>query len=139
MIAEKQMNLGDNVKGTIQVDNYSNDNFSLFGYNLTTVLDDIILVEFLDVHDDEGGYVDKDGIIVPVNILEQVWRIARVLLTGPNCQHVKEGDIVTFPNDKGLKLNNVTIENEAGEQKTIKNGTFLNEARIFGTCTPTEG
>ena len=135
-ISDQQNALADNVQGTIQIEKYANDNFSLFGYTLNQVLDDVILVEFQDVHDDTDGYVEKDGIIVPLNAVESMWRIAKIILTGPNCQFVKPGDIVTFPNDKGLKLSHVTVITEDNERKTIKNGTFINEQRIFGVCAP---
>ena len=128
--------LPDEVKGTIQIDNYSNDNFSIFGYTLDKLLDDIILVEFQDTFEEDDGYVDRGGIAVPVNAIQHMWRIAKVVLAGPDCKHVKSGDFVTFPNDKGLKTSYVTVTTEAGETVTIKDGTFLNEARVFGICHP---
>jgi len=136
MIARPQ--LPDNVKGNIQIDNYSNDNFSIFGYTLDKLLDDIILVEFQDTFEEDGGYVDRGGIVVPVNATQHMWRIAKVILAGPNCKHVTAGDFVTFPNDKGLKTSFVSVKNASGDTINIKNGTFLNESRIFGVCTPTQ-
>ena len=59
-------------------------------------------------------------------------------MTGPNCKHVKPGNYVTFPNDKGLKLSYVTAKGPGGKYVTIKDGTFLNEGRIFGVCSPEE-
>ena len=138
MIAEEQKNLEDQVQGEIQIEKYSNDNFSMFGYTLDTLLDDIILVEYQDLHENTDGYVEKGGIIVPLNAVESMWRIAKVIMAGPNCKHLKPGNYVTFPNDKGLKLSHVTAKGPGGEYVTIKDGTFLNEGRIFGVCTPQE-
>jgi hypothetical protein len=135
MIARPE--LPDQVKGTVQIENYTNDNFSIFGYTLNKLLDDIILIEFQDTFEEEGGYVDRGGIAVPINAVQHMWRIGKVILSGPGCEHVKNGDFITFPNDKGLKTSYVTVNDDNGKTVIVKNGTFLNESRIFGICSPT--
>jgi hypothetical protein len=55
------------------------------------------------------------------------WRIAKVILAGPDCKTVTEGDIIVFPNDKGIQVSNLN---------DYKNVVFLNESRIFGVCEP---
>ena len=132
VVQQAQANLNDRVKGTIQLDNYTgSENFNLFGYELAHVLDDIILVKFVDCND-EGTEILKDGVWVPINISTFTWRIGEVLLAGPNCDLVKVGDHVCFPNDKGIAVGNLEI----AEHGKVKNSCFLNEDRIFGVCHP---
>ena len=129
-----QASLPDKVKGTIQLDNYAgSENFNLFGYELTHVLDDIILVKYVDCNDD-GTEILKNGVWVPINISTYTWRIGEVLLAGPNCELVKVGDTVCFPNDRGIAVGNLEIEKHG----KVKNSCFLNEDRIFGICKPKE-
>lgn len=132
IVQSVQSTLPDQVKGTIQLDNYAgSENFNLFGYELTHVLDDIILVKYVDCNDD-GTEILKNGVWVPVNVNTYAWRIGEVLLAGPNCKLVKQGDTVCFPHDKGITVGNLEVENHG----KIKNSCFLNEDRIFGICKP---
>lgn len=132
VVQQAQANLSDRIKGTIQLDNYAgSENFNLFGYELSSVLDDIILVKYVDCND-EGTEILKNGVWVPVNTSTFTWRIGEVLLAGPNCGLVKVGDHVCFPNDKGIAVGNLEI----AEHGRVKNSCFLNEDRIFGVCQP---
>lgn len=126
----KTSNLG---RGVLNLDTYQNDAFTLFGYHLTNVLDDIILVEYKDSPD--GRDVVRNGIVLPMAHIQFMWRIGRVLLAGPNCKTVKYGDYVTFPNDKGIKASNISVKNELyNDVKRYRDVVFLNEGRIFGIC-----
>lgn len=130
IVHQAQVKLEDKVKGAVQLDKYaSSENFNLFGYELTTVLDDIILVKYVDCNDD-GTEILKNGVWVPINVNTYAWRLGEVLLAGPNCQLVKTGDVVCFPNDRGIQVGNLEVE----DQGKIKNSCFLNEERIFGIC-----
>lgn len=132
IVQQAQANLNDRVKGTIQLDNYTgSENFNLFGYELTSVLDDIILVKYVDCND-EGTEILKNGVWVPINTSTFTWRIGEVLLAGPNCTLVSKGDHVCFPNDKGIAVGNLEIKDHG----KVKNSCFLNEDRIFGVCSP---
>lgn len=132
VVQQAQANLSDRIKGTIQLDNYAgSENFNLFGYELSNVLDDIILVKYVDCND-EGTEILKNGVWVPVNVSTFTWRIGEVLLAGPNCSLVKIGDHVCFPNDKGIAVGNLEI----AVHGRVKNSCFLNEDRIFGVCQP---
>lgn len=134
IVQQAQTHLPDKVKGTVQLDNYTaSENFNLFGYELSGVLDDIILVKYLDCSDD-GQEIYKNGILVPINTSTFTWRIGEVILAGPNCQLVKKGTVVCFPNDKGIQVGNLEV---SGIGK-IKNSCFLNEDRIFGICEPAQ-
>jgi len=131
-VQQAQANLPDQVKGTVQLDNYTgSENFNLFGYELTEVLDDIILVKYVDCTDD-GTEIMKNGVLVPINVSTFTWRIGEVVLAGRNCQLVKKGDHVTFPNDKGIQVGNLVVK-DVGK---LPNACFLNESRLFGVCVP---
>lgn len=119
-------NLEDRVKGNIQLEAYKAESFELSDWELTTVYDDIIMVQYIDVSE-SGREVLRNGIYVSVDVSTHVWRIGKVILAGPNCRFTKVGDHVVFPNDKGIRASNIN---------DIKNIVFLNEARIFGTCVP---
>ena len=132
IVQQAQANLNDQVKGTIQLDKCtSSENFNLFGFELSNVLDDIILVRFVDCND-QGTEVFRNGVWVPINTSTFTWRIGEVLLAGPNCKLVKQGDHVCFPSDKGISVSNLVIANHG----KIKNSCFLNEQRVFGVCQP---
>tara|TARA_A100001011_G_scaffold360071_2_gene407070 strand:- start:25 stop:438 length:414 start_codon:yes stop_codon:yes gene_type:complete len=101
----------------------------LIGYELDEVFDDIILAVYKDI-DSTGDNIVRDGIVIPGNAADRAWRVAEVILTGPNCKQVTPGKHIIFPNEFGVRASNLTIK---GGQK-ISQGVFLNEQRIFGTC-----
>jgi hypothetical protein len=106
--------------------------FGMDDYVLSTVLDDVILVEYADLHGSEDGaeYIMRGGIAVPVNQIHNAWRKGKVILVGARVQYAKLGDIVVFPNNMGIPVTNLNIE---GHGK-VKKGLFINEQRIFGIC-----
>ena len=129
-VQHAQTQLRDKVKGTIQLDKYTaSENFNLFGFELSGVLDDILLVKYVDCNED-GTELLKNGVWVPINTSTFTWRIGEVILAGPHCDLVKVGDHVCFPNDKGIAVGNL----EVVDHGKIKNSCFLNEGRIFGVC-----
>jgi hypothetical protein len=82
------------------------------------------MVQYVDINED-GTEIKRGNIWVPLNAVNHTWRVGVVLLAGPNCKTVKEGNHVVFPNDKGIQVANLN---------NLKNIVFLNEARIFGVC-----
>lgn len=116
----------DVIGGLVQIDNYQGSDLGLEGWKLSKVLDDILMVQYADVNE-EGTEVKRGNIWVPINAVNQVWRIGRVVLAGPNCKSVKQNDHIIFPNDKGIQVSNLN---------GLKHIVFLNEARIFGICEP---
>jgi co-chaperonin GroES (HSP10) len=116
----------DKIGGKVQIDNYLGSDMNLDNWNLTKVLDDILMCQYIDVNED-GTEVKRGNLWVPINAVNFTWRLAKVLLAGPECKTVKEGDIVMFPNDKGIQVANLN---------GYKNIVFLNESRIFGVCEP---
>jgi hypothetical protein len=121
-------------RSLINLDTYQNDSFSLLGYKLNKVLDDILLVQYVDLSED-GKSVVRNGIHIPLSQVQRTWRLARVILAGPNAKYASEGDIVCFPDDKGIKVDNISVK---GFDTSVRDCVFLNEERIFGVCEPDE-
>lgn len=101
-----------------------------YGYNLKQVLDDVLLVEFVDESND-GTLIQRRGLFVPINVDSKAWRVGKVILAGPNARLAKVDDYVIFPNNLGVHIANIEID----QYGTLKKGLFLNEARIFGICS----
>ena len=106
--------------------------FGLDDYVLSNLFDDVILIEYCDIHGGEDGseYILRGGIAVPINQVHNAWRKGKVILNGPRVQYANVGDIVVFPNNMGIPITNLEVE---GHGK-IKNGLFINEQRMFGIC-----
>ena len=121
-------------KSLIDLAGHSDGNFG-FGedYKLSFVFEDIILVEYIDEVEGAGDVINRGGIFVPTNAMVKAWRKAKVILVGPTALYAKVGDIVIFPNDKGVAVANIEVE---GHGK-LKKGMFLNEKRLFGICKRT--
>lgn len=123
----------DNIKkgGLIDLAAHSDGNFGLEGFVLSQLLDDIMLVEFIDeVNDGHGSAITRNGLFVPTNSLTSAWRKGKVILAGPNVRYCKPDSIVIFPNDKGASIANIEVDGFG----VVKKGMFLNEQRIFGIC-----
>lgn len=105
-------------------------NSVFFGYNLRQVLDDVLLVKLVDETTD-GTNIVRNGIVVPINSDTRAWRFGEVILAGPSVRYVKVNDIVCFPNNLGIPVSNLDVDNYG----TLKKGIFLNEQRIFGICS----
>jgi len=124
-------------KSLIDLGQYSQGDFGLDDYKLTFLFDDIILVKYVDLdgeNGEEGDFIKRGSIFIDPKSVQRSWRKAEVILAGPNVKFVKQGDIVMFPNDKGVSISNVEIEGYG----TLKKGMFLNEQRLFGICKPKE-
>lgn len=114
----------DKIGGKVQLDNYIGHEMNLEGWTLTKVLDDILMCQYIDVNED-GTEIKRGSIWVPINTVNFTWRLAKVVLAGPDCKTVKCGDVIMFPNDKGIQIANMN---------GLRNVVFLNETRIFGVC-----
>jgi hypothetical protein len=112
-------------KGMVELENYKNSDLNLEGWELKQVLDDIMMVEYVDVSDD-GTQIKRGNIWIPINVINFTWRIGKVHLAGPKCT-VKKDDYVVFPNDKGIQVANLN---------GINNVVFISESRIFGVAIP---
>ena len=100
------------------------------GYDLKQVLDDVLLVKYVDEADD-GFSVIRGGLHIPVNAETRAWRVGKVLLAGPTVKYAKVGDVVIFPHNLGIPISNLDL----AEYGNLKSGVFLNEVRIFGICS----
>lgn len=121
-------------KGLIDLTGFAKNSFDSFfiGYKLSQVLDDIILVKYVDEGNNNNEII-RGGIVVPVNADSHAWRIGEVILCGNNCQMVERGDFICFPNNLGINIANIEIDGYG----TLKSGHFINEQRIFGIVKPT--
>jgi len=127
----------DNIAPTRKLTDLSSyaggENVSLYGYELSNLYDDIILLTMVDESED-GESILRDGIYIPLNANTKAWRIGKVMLKGPACTNVKVGQHVVFPGDKGIPVKNMDIKGVG----RVKTGYFLNEERIFGIVEPVE-
>jgi hypothetical protein len=115
----------DTNKGLVRLEDYTGSDLNLSGWKLTGVLDDILMCQFVDINED-GTMVRRGDIWLPINAVQQAWRVAKVLLAGPRSK-VKPGQHVIFPSTFGLKASNIN---------NLKHIVFLNEDRIFGIAEP---
>ena len=99
------------------------------GYNLKTVLDDVILAVFID-ESENGKEIIRNGILIPINADTKAWRLGKVILKGPNVKHANVGDVICFPNNMGIPIGNIDVIGHG----IVKKGIFINEQRIFGIC-----
>jgi predicted RecA/RadA family phage recombinase len=122
-------------KSLIDLSTHSKNTFNsvFIGYDLCAMLDDVMLIEFVDAGGDTSTIV-RGGIVVPVNAETNAWRIGKVILQGNNCKLVKQGDHVMFPNNMGVPITNIEVTGHG----TVHHGIFLNEQRIFGVVKPRE-
>lgn len=126
--------LGPIQKSLIDLSNPHNQSFDsvLRGFSLSKILSDVILVEYTDFGDNNGSTIVRNGIAIPLNVTTQAWRIGKVILAGDAVNLVKKGDYVCFPNNMGVQISNLLIDNHG----KIDKGVFLNEQRIFGVVKP---
>lgn len=118
-------------RSLIDLDTYQDtDTFSLQGYQLSKVMDDIVLAQYVDLSED-GRSVYRNGIYIPLSQVKRTWRLAKVILVGPNCKYTTTGDVVCFPDDKGIKVDNLRV---TGHERSLRNCIFLSEQRFFGIC-----
>lgn len=116
----------------IDLTQYTGSEFALPDYILTTLFDDLILAQYTDVSDD-GNAIKRGNIYVPLNTAPRAWRTAKVIMTGAKCSNVDVGDIVVFPGDNGIPVNNLQYSSD-GIDTIVEHGIFLNEDRLFGVC-----
>lgn len=113
-------------RSLVDVSDYTNTQMNLDDCVLSQLFDDIILIEYLD--ENENAEVERNGLVLPGAVVKNLWRKGKVVLVGQGVELCQVGDIVLFPNDKGILITNVEVENYG----KLKKGMFLNERRIFG-------
>lgn len=94
-------------------------------FEITAVLDDIIMAEYTDTTED-GKDLKRNGIVLPQGVVDsRAWRVAKAILVGPNA-NIPVGQHFIFPGDKGLP----------SIRKDGKQVIFISENRIFCLCEP---
>ena len=106
-------------------------------YYTDSLYADFVLVKYIDTN--EGGQREEGGLIVPTLTSDLNWRKGEVLMCGPLVQYTKPGDIVTFPNDKGLVTSTISYKSRTGEIEQTNNAIFLDEMRIFAKLKKKDG
>ena len=125
----------DAKRSLIDLDTYQDtDTFSLQGYKLSKVMDDIVLAQYVDLSND-GRSVVRNGIHIPLSQVKRTWRLAKVVLVGSQCKFTTPGDVVCFPDDKGIKVDNLRV---VGYDHSLRDCIFLSEQRFFGICQDLE-
>jgi hypothetical protein len=107
--------------------------FGMDDYVASDLLDDVLLINYADIVEGDdvgGGCIMRNGLAVPIAMVQNAWRKGVVIIAGPNVKQVKVGDIVVFPSSMGIPISNLEVE---GFGKVDK-GLFLNEQRIFMIC-----
>lgn len=117
----------------IDLSKYVGDEFALPDHVITTLFDDLILAEFVDVSPD-GNAIKRGNIYIPLNTAPRAWRVAKVLIVGCKCTNVKPGDTIVCPGDRGIPVTKIQYQTSQGDTRVVTNGLFLNEERLFGMC-----
>lgn len=100
------------------------------GFGVQKLYDDFVFADYIDV---DNGYIKHDSGLVTVDTSSsKTWRKAKVLMVGPSCRETSVGDIILFPNDKGLPCGEVEYVTDGSLAKAL-NGIFLSEHRIFAS------
>lgn len=100
------------------------------GFGVQKLYDDFVFADYIDV---DNGYIKHESGLVTVDTSSsKTWRKAKVLMVGPSCRETSIGDIILFPNDKGLPCGEVEYVTADGLAKAF-NGIFLSEHRIFAS------
>lgn len=98
-------------------------------YYVKSLFSDIMLVKYIDIN--ESGLREIDGLRVPTLTNDVVWRKGEVVMVGPDAKVISPGDLVIFPNDKGLPTSTVFYLTKDGNIEESGNAIFLDEARVF--------
>jgi co-chaperonin GroES (HSP10) len=101
------------------------------GFAVTELYDDFVFADYIDI--DNGFIKHESGLVTVDTSSNKTWRKAEVIMVGPACRFTKVGDIILFPNDKGLPCGEVNHYHG-----TAKNGIFLSEHRIFAKLSKHE-
>lgn len=98
-------------------------------YCITELYSDFMLAEYLDIS--KQGFVDCGDGLYQTEGGQKEWRKAIIRKVGHLVKTTHVGDIVTFPNDKGLRTSKVKYLDENGTPQLAEDGIFLNEWRVF--------
>lgn len=116
-------------EGVLDMDAYRGGRVPLGDWEFTDLMGDIILAEFLDHLEGEGqAVVERGGILIPTALVQNTWRVAKVLMCGPDVpKTIKPGKVLLVPYDRGIPAISTH------DNKSI---VFINAPRIFGVVKP---
>mgnify|MGYP003109583077 CR=1 FL=1 len=125
-------------KGLIDLNKSANWEASILAedFVFSGVFGDAIFAEYVDLSDD-GDCIKRGSLFIPENAAAKAWRYAKVILKGPDVDGVDVGDIVIFPNNLGMPVEDFAVAVD-GEIRKVESGLFLNEQRLFGRCSQKE-
>lgn len=108
----------------------SQGDLALEGFALQSLYDNFVFAEYIDL---DNGFIkdEESGLLKTESFQNKTWRKAKVHAIGPNCINTSVGDIILFPNDKGLMTGETYILDKNSNVIKVKNGIFLDERRIF--------
>lgn len=98
-------------------------------YYTNSLYSDFVLVKYIDTN--QGGEREEGGLLVPTLTNDLHWRKGEVLMVGPLVEYTEPGDLVVFPNDKGLVTATISYKNAEGNIEETNNAIFLDERRLF--------
>lgn len=109
---------------------------ALRGFRVSEIYDDFVFANYIDI---DNGYIKHESGLVTVDTgSNKTWRKAEVIMVGPACVSTRPGDIVLFPNDKGLPSGEVDYLDVDGNIKIAEHSIFLSEHRIFAKLKTNE-
>lgn len=125
------------MRSDINFDTYGAGDLGLGGdYALLDLYKDFVFAEYIDMN--KGFQTTKSG-LVTVDTKTKSFRKAVVRMVGTTVAkygRTKVGDIIMFPNDRGLVTGSVNYVDADGNVKTAEDGIFLNEERIISSLRP---
>jgi len=123
---ESTMQVANKNKGIIEIERYSGANWDVdTDYQIAKMPFDTLLVHF---EDGDADGKKMGSLYIPTGATDiKVWRTGKVLMAGTGCTLVKEGDYVTFPNDKGINAKAINVKGMG----IVHHCIFIAEDRIF--------
>jgi len=89
-------------------------------WEIDSVMGDILMCRYVD--ENESGEVMRDGVWVPLNMVQHLWRVVEVMKVGPQAsENMNEGDFLMIPSSRGIP----------GVSKGGDKLIFINEPRVF--------
>lgn len=96
-------------------------------WKFTELLDDIIMVKYLDT--DHEGNIKRGSFFIPGDIARNIWRVGEIVMKGDSVKAPLEiGKAVMFAADKGIPC---VLHNK-------DQVVFLNADRVFGVVERAE-
>ena len=105
------------------------------GFTVRELYDDFVFADYIDI--DNGFIKHESGLVSVDTSSNKTWRKAKVIMVGPACRHTSPGDIILFPNDKGLPcgevewLNHLEKSELTPEQDIVEISNLIKGANVL--------